>query len=89
MKKKFYFDIIIIHSGMDRVLINTNYNERVKECIEAAKTLLKLTGEKVIENIRLRAIKRDYFEKYKEKLLENLRRRAEHFYSKWKELKRE
>lgn len=80
-EKKIEFDIIIFHSGVDRILINTNYNERVKECIKAAKTLLKLAGEKVIENIRLRDVKRDYFEKYKEKLPENFRRRAEHFYS--------
>ncbi len=32
--------------------------------------------------------KRDYFEKYKEKLPENLRRRAEHFYSEMEKLEK-
>jgi len=80
-EKKIDFDIIIVHSGVDRVLIKTNYNERVKECIEVAKILLKLAGEKVKENIRLRDVKREYFETYKNKIPENLRKRAEHFYS--------
>jgi len=80
-EKKIDFDIIIVHSGVDRVLIKTNYNERVKECIEASKILLKLAGEKVKENVRLRNVKREYFETYKSKLPENLRKRAEHFYS--------
>jgi len=80
-EKKIDFDIIIVHSGVDRVLTKTNYNERVKECIISAKTLLKLAGEKVKENTRLRDVKREYFETYKNKLPENLRKRAEHFYS--------
>jgi len=80
-EKKIDFDIIIVRSGVDRVLIKTNYNERVKECIKAGKILLKLAGEKVKENTKLRDVKREYFETYKNKLPENLRKRAEHFYS--------
>lgn len=87
-EKKVSFSIIIVHSGVDRVLINTSYNERVKECIEAGKMLLKFAGEGVYENIKLRDVKREYFEKYKEKLPENLRKRAKHFYSEMERIER-
>ena len=80
-EKNIDFSIIIVDSGVDRVLINTGYNERVKECMEAGKLLLKFSGRPVPEDIRLRDVKREYFEKYKDRLPENLKKRATHFYS--------
>jgi len=80
-EKKINFGILVVHSGINRVLLNTNYNERVKECLIVAKKILELAGEQVKEDVKLRDVPREYFEKFKDKLPENLRKRGQHFYS--------
>ncbi|HOV21166.1 MAG TPA: galactokinase family protein [bacterium] len=87
-KKKFDFQILIVHSGVNRTLLNTNYNERVSECEEAGKILLKFAGKKIKKNIKLRDVKKEYFEKFKDKLPENLKKRATHFYSEIERVKK-
>ena len=64
---------IVAYSGISRELTKSGYNVRVEECREAASLLQE--GAK-----RLSEVSKDTFEKRKNKLPENLRRRAEHFY---------
>ncbi len=64
---------IVAYSGISRELTKSGYNVRVEECCEAASTLQE--GARILSEAP-----REVFEKKKNKLPENLRRRAEHFY---------
>jgi galactokinase len=64
---------IVAYSGISRELTKSGYNVRVEECREAASLLQE--GAK-----RLSEVSKDTFESGKDKLSENLRRRARHFY---------
>ncbi len=65
---------IVAYSGISRELTKSGYNVRVEECCEAASILQE--GARILSEAP-----RESFEKKKDKLPENLRRRAEHFYS--------
>lgn len=73
-EKEINFSIIVVHSGIDRVLIKTDYNQRVNECSMAAKILSDNKFSK------LRDIEREHFERNKWRLPENLKKRTEHFF---------
>lgn len=76
------FSIVVVHSGINEVLIDTGYNNRVAECHEAAKTILKFAGKVVPEKeLKLRNVEADLFWQYRDKLPEVLRKRATHFYT--------
>lgn len=76
------FSFVVVHSGIKEVLIDTGYNNRVAECHEAAKQILKLAGKSVPEReVKLREVDEELFWQYKDKLAENLRKRATHFYT--------
>jgi galactokinase len=64
---------IVAYSGISRELTKSGYNVRVEECHEAASFLQ--AGARILSEAP-----RTAFEKDKDKLPENLRRRAEHFY---------
>ncbi len=65
---------IVAYSGISRELTKSGYNVRVEECCQAASILQE--GAKILSEAS-----RETFEQKKDKLPENLRRRAEHFYS--------
>lgn len=76
------FSIVIVYSGIDEVLIDTRYNKRVAECHQAAKRILKLAGRTITKKeIKLREVDEELFWQYRDKLPENLRKRATHFYT--------
>jgi galactokinase len=65
---------IVAYSGVSRELTKSGFNTRVLECRQAA-SLLKDRAQILSD------VPRDLFEEKKTTLPENLRRRAEHFYS--------
>jgi galactokinase len=65
---------IVAYSGISRELTKSGYNVRVEECHEAASRLHE--GARILSDAPRAA-----FDEKKDRLPENLRRRAEHFYS--------
>ena len=77
------FKIGIFFSGLDRSLANSNYNLRQDECKAAAYNLMAYAdlGYGKFQDAKLRDVPRDVYETYKDRLPENFRKRAEHYYS--------
>ena len=73
-------EIMIVYSGVTRVLIGTDYNNRVAECQEAARLLLTYAGEAVGANPRLRHVAPHIFTAEGRRLPLNLHRRASHYF---------
>ena len=79
------YDILILFSGVERTLAGSAFNMRVDECRSAAYALKALAGlpyGKFAET-NLREVPREVFEQYKDRLPENWRRRAEHWYTEY------
>jgi len=77
------YSIAIFFSGLERSLASSAYNLRQDECKAAAYNLLAYAGlgyGKFIDT-RLRDVPVDVFESYKDRLPENFRRRATHYFS--------
>ncbi len=77
------FKIAIFFSGLERSLANSKYNSRADECKAAAYALKAFAGmeyEKFNDTI-LRDVPVEVFEKYKDQLPENWKKRATHYYS--------
>lgn len=76
------FQIAIFFSGLERSLANSKYNLRVDECKSAAYCLLAHAGMEYGKYVdtRLRDVPPEVFARYKDKLPEVWRRRAEHFF---------
>jgi len=74
------FGVAIVFSGVERALKRSGYNDRVKECGAAAAAIARAAGcNRAVE--LLVEISRSDFERFKEVLPGNLRKRAEHFFS--------
>lgn len=79
------YDILILFSGVERTLAGSAFNMRVDECRSAAYALKALAGlpyGKFAET-NLREVPREVYEQYKDRLPENWRRRAEHWYTEY------
>jgi galactokinase/galacturonokinase len=77
------YSIAIFFSGLERSLASSAYNLRQDECKAAAYNLLAYAGMdygKFIDT-RLRDVPVDVFEAYKDRLPENFRKRATHYFS--------
>jgi galactokinase/galacturonokinase len=77
-----------VYSGLSRQLTATPFNQRVAECKEAAKLLLKLSGRAASEGSILSEAGEKAFQEYGERLPEALRRRARHFFTEADRVKR-
>ena len=77
------YKIAILFSGLERSLASTNYNMRIDECKASAYFLKALEGMdyNMFNETRLRDVPYEVFVKHKDKLPENWRKRAEHFYA--------
>ena len=77
------FEIAIFFSGLERSLAGSKFNMRVDECRSAAYALKAFSGMEYgkFEETNLRDVPYETYLEYKEKLPENWRRRAEHWYS--------
>ncbi|KAL2481869.1 Galacturonokinase [Abeliophyllum distichum] len=79
MKNK--FKILLAFSGLKQALTtNSGYNNRVEECQEAARVLLKATGNDGAEPI-LSSVKLEDYEKHKLELEVTHAKRAKHYFS--------
>lgn len=77
------FRIGIFYSGISRVLKDSAYNIRVNECKEAATVLKKYAGvlwQGTADNY-LREVSKEIFKKHKTDMPNNLKKRAEHYFS--------
>lgn len=76
------YKFAIFFSGLERSLAGSAYNLRVSECRHAAHALQGFAGLKQgeIEKTNLSDVPRAVFEQYKDKLPENIRKRATHWY---------
>lgn len=77
------FRIAMLFSGLEHSLASSAYNLRPDECKAAAYALLAYAGldyGKFIDT-RLRDVPLDVFESYKDRLPENFRRRATHYFT--------
>lgn len=72
--------VLLAYSGLSKSLVTTDYNKRVEECAEAARTLLEAVGRPdqaaVLGNVR----PEEYF-LHKRRLSGAPAKRAEHFFS--------
>ena len=79
------YKIAIFFSGLERSLAGSAYNMRVDECRSAAYALKAFAGMEYgkFEETNLRDVPREVYEQYKDRLPENWRRRAEHWYTEY------
>ncbi len=78
------FEVIIIYSGISKQLISTSFNNRTDELRVAGWLLQDLGGLELtpaLEDVQLRDIPVEIYEKYKDQLPERFRKRAAHYYT--------
>ena len=77
------FSIAIFFSGLERSLANSAYNLRQDECKAAAYNLMAYAGMEYgkFAEARLRDVPRAIFDEYGERLPENFRKRARHYFT--------
>ena len=79
------YKIAIFFSGLERSLAGSAFNMRVDELKSAAYALKAFSGMDYgkFDETYLRDVPREVYDKYKEKLPENWRKRAEHWYTEY------
>ena len=84
------YDIAIFFSGVERTLAGSKFNMRVDECRSAGYALKAFSGMEYgkFAETNLREIPRETYEQYKEKLPENWRKRAEHWYTEFERVEK-
>ncbi len=77
------YEIAIFFSGIERNLAGSKFNMRVDELKSAAYALMAYAGMEYgkFEEARLRFVPKEIFAQYADRLPENWRRRATHFYT--------
>lgn len=75
------WEILVVYSGLSRQLTATPFNQRVSECRDAARELLRLSGRPIPEIPGLREVGDECFAEFGHKLAETLQKRARHFFS--------
>ena len=77
------YEIAIFFSGIERSLAGSKFNMRVDELKSAAYAMMAYSGMEYgkFEDACLRSVPREVFEQYKDRLPENWRKRATHFYT--------
>ena len=80
------FRIAVFFSGLERSLANSAYNLRQDECKAAAYSLLAYAGLSYgkFSETRLRDVPLAVFEEYRDRLPENFRKRAAHYFSEYR-----
>lgn len=79
------FKVAVFFSGLERSLANSAYNLRQDECKAAAYNLLAYAGLPYgkFKETRLRNVPAPVFEEYKDRLPENFRKRATHYFTEY------
>lgn len=76
------YEFLVIHCGAERLLASSAYNIRVDECKSAAFICNSYLGKyNKFKDTYLRDLPYEDFLKYQDKMPENFRKRAMHFYS--------
>ncbi|NLW41461.1 MAG: hypothetical protein GXY96_11160 [Tissierellia bacterium] len=77
------FEIVVVFSGLTKMLISTDYNNRVDECKVAAWIIQEYNNEKrkVLKDTRLRDVSTETYYKYKNLIPGKFAKRAEHFFT--------
>lgn len=78
------YDILIVFSGVSRILSGTGYNNRVAECQQAAKQLLEFAGQAAPENPKLGDVDPAIFDAEGHRLPPLLRMRAQHYFGEFR-----
>jgi galacturonokinase len=73
------FAILAAFSGISQAILNTGYNLRVSECVEAARSLLAAAG-RAVENPRLGHVTAAEYQAHRDRLTGIPARRAAHFF---------
>lgn len=83
------FEVAIFFSGVERNLVGSAFNMRVDELKAASYALKAFSGMEYgkFAESRLRDVPAQIYHTYKDKLPENWRRRAEHFYTEFERVK--
>ena len=83
-------EIGIFFSGLTRSLVSSDYNLRVMECKTAAWNMLAYTDQplKVFDKTFLRDIPKETFERTRDMMPNRFARRAEHFYSEYRRVRK-
>jgi galactokinase len=77
------FAVLIVYSGINKILISTDYNNRVDECKVAA-WILQEAGSGTVTpfaEVRLRDVGEEFYLAHRDALPGRFRRRADHFFS--------
>lgn len=84
------FKFAIFFSGLERSLAGSAFNMRVDECRSAAYALKAYADMEYakFEETNLRDVPREVFEQYKERLPDNWRKRAEHWYTEFERVQK-
>ena len=77
------YEIVIFFSGVERTLAGSKFNMRVDEAKSAAYALKAFSGMEYgkFSETHLREVPVEVYQQYKDKLPENWRKRAEHWYT--------
>lgn len=80
------YKIVIFFSGVERTLMGSRFNMRVDECRSAAYALKAFSGMEYgkFNETFLRDVPYEIYLQYKDRLPENWRKRAEHWYTEFK-----
>ena len=84
------YKFVIFFSGLERSLAGSAFNMRVDECRSAAYALKAYAGMPYgkFDETHLRDVSKEVFDKYKDRLPDNWRRRAEHWYSEFERVEK-
>ena len=84
------YEIAIIFSGLTRSLVNSDYNLRVSECRTAAWCMQAYKDQpiKSFDQTFLRDVPHEMYEATKDKMPARFARRAEHFYSEYRRVRK-
>ena len=84
------YKIAVFFSGLERNLAGSKFNMRVDECRAAAYALQGYSGVEYgkFGEANLRDVPREVYEQYKDRLPENWRKRAEHWYTEFDRVQR-
>ena len=84
------YEIMIFFSGIERTLAGSKFNMRVDELRSAAYALKAFSGMEYgkFNETFLRDVPREVYDQYKDRLPENWRKRAEHWYTEYDRVER-
>ena len=77
------FEVVVVYPGISKDLISTDFNNRVDECRVAGWLLQDVGNLEVtrLDEVRLRNIPVEVYKKYRDRLPDRFRKRADHFFT--------